>query len=129
VTHNKERKCDLGVPTCHHPPCQILEHAVVFVLPCTVVSVKEHLLLAKAMMKKEVVQLTHYCVGSLATSTSLITEEIDLPGNGLTIHPKHRTFPRSEEIYWARLHGIRGIVHLLSIVKRIVDTNISGIGW
>ena len=86
---------DLGVPPCHDPPGEVLQHTIVFVLPATVVCMEEHLHLAQAMSVEEVVKLANDCIGPLAASFCLIAEEVNLPCQCLTVYPKHSTLPGS----------------------------------
>ena len=67
------------------------------------------------MVLKEVVKATDDIVSSLS---SLISEKVHLPRQGLTIHPKHSALPWGEEVDWTRLEGVRRKVNLLGVVKR-----------
>ena len=49
----------LGVSSCHHSPCQVLQHGVVLALPRTIGGMKEHLLLAQTMVVEIKMQLTY----------------------------------------------------------------------
>ena len=75
----KKGQCDVGVSLFHHPPRQILHHAVVFVLAGAIISVGEDVLLSKAVMV-EVIEPTDHSIGTLATITCLVRQEVNLPG-------------------------------------------------
>ena len=87
------------------------------------------------MMVEKVVEHGDNCIGSLSNVEFFIHKVCDLLGNvleydvnyhypriladesylawyGLTAYPKHGTFSGGEEVYWAGLKWITGIVHL-----------------
>ena len=59
-------------------PYKVLNHTVVFVLSCTVVSMQEHFFLTKTMLVKEV-DTTHHSISPLAAISCFIGQKIDLP--------------------------------------------------
>ena len=120
MTNRKERQSDGGVSLRHHPPRQILYHAVVFVLAGTIIGVEEGVLLSKAMMVKNIVQLTDHSICTLATISCFIRQEVNLPGECLTVDTKHSALPGCQKVDGARLLRVRWIVHLLSIIRGIV---------
>ena len=62
VADHEKGKIDGGVPVCENSPRQVLQHAVVFILPSAVVIVEEHHLLAQPMSLEEIVETTHNVV-------------------------------------------------------------------
>ena len=82
---------------------------------------EEDILFTHPMCLKEVMQLADDGVGTLPTIPRLITEEIDLPGECLTVHPKYCTLPWSEEVDWSWLKRVTRKVDLLSVIKGIMD--------
>ena len=53
MDNRKERQSDVGVSVCHHPPHQILHHAVVFVLAGEIIGVEKDVLLSKPVVVKQ----------------------------------------------------------------------------
>lgn len=37
---------DVAVPVCDNPPCQVLDHAVIFVLSCAIICMEEYVFLS-----------------------------------------------------------------------------------
>ena len=105
MTNGKERQCDVGVLIRHHPPRQILHHAVVFVLSGAIISVEKDDLLSKAVIVEEV-QPTDHSIGTLAAIICLVRQEVDLPGECLTVDSKQGTLPGCQEVDQSRLKGI-----------------------
>ena len=71
MSNYEERECDLGVMISHCMPGKVPEHGVVLILASSIVGVQENLLLTKAMVVEEEVQLTDHIVGPLTTVTRL----------------------------------------------------------
>ena len=71
-------------------------------------------------MVEKKVQHANNCVRPLACITGLINNEVHLPRDGFTAHPKDGGLPRCSKIDWARLEWVAGIMHLLRKIKRIV---------
>ena len=114
---------------CDCTPYKVVDHAVVFVLSTTVISVKVDMFLFKAMMLKEEVQPTYNSVGTLTAISSFVCEKVYLTRNSLTIDTKHCALPWCQKVNWPRLQRIRGVVYLLSIVERVVDHYLLGVVW
>ena len=127
MANEKKRERYVSVPICDCVPYQVLHHAVIFVLTGAIVCVQVHIPLPKAIMRKEIVELTDHSVGALATVSCLVCQEIDLARQSFTGYTKHCALPRRKEVDGARLKWIGGIVHLLCIVKRVVDLHIPGV--
>jgi hypothetical protein len=85
VACEKERERDGLMLTSHHPPKEVAQDNVVFVLASTIVCVEVCICLPKAMNLEIMVQLTHYTVGTLSGVDSFITEVCDLPWDGFTV--------------------------------------------
>ena len=45
-------------------------------------------------------------VGSFPAPSSLVSEEVDLPRNGLTMDTEHCALPGREKIDWSWLEGV-----------------------
>ena len=101
-------------------PFPYLEYCVVFVLPCAVVRMEGQLSLFKTVVVEEVVEEADDCVGALSRVTGFVDEVMDLPGNSLTTHSKHRTLPRGLKVDGPWLQGVVRVVHLLGKVKGVV---------
>ena len=120
MTNRKGRQSDGGVSLRHHPPCQILYHAVVFVFAGIIIGVEEGMLLSNAMMVRKVVQPTDHSICTLATISCFIHQEVNLPAECLAVDTKHDALLGCQKVDGARLLRVRWIVHLLSIIKGIV---------
>ena len=59
VANDKKRKKNVRMSSSHDTPGQILQHAIVLILACTVVGMQEHLFFAQAVVS---VQLADYGV-------------------------------------------------------------------
>ena len=121
MTHNEEGETDLCVEPNHHPPYEVMEHSVILVLPHTIVRMKVDMCLSQSMLLEEMVEHADDGVGPLPRIAGFINEVVDLPWNGFTTYPKDSALARGEEVDWARLEGVRGIVNLLCHVKGVVD--------
>ena len=111
------------------PPNKGVYHAVIFVLFCTVISMQVHHFFTQSMHLEEVVETTDDFVGSFATLSSLLSEEIHLPRYRFTVDAKDSTLPRSKEVYRARLKRVRWKMDLLCIIKGEVQFEVVGVGW
>ena len=60
---------------------------------------------------------------------SLIYKIVDLLGNSLITHPKDTHLPWDKKIQRAGLHGGRGEVDLLGIIKTDVSGYVNRTGW
>jgi hypothetical protein len=100
VPYNKKRQSYLGMPPGHYTPCK---HCIVLVLPCAIICVQKHLLLAQSMIVKEEMELTGNDISPLATVTSFIIQKVDLTRQGFTAHTKHGALPWNQEIDGTRL--------------------------
>ena len=69
------------------------------------------------MVLQEVMEHTHNGIGRVCR---LIYEIIYLPWNGLAADSKYAALPWGQEIDGAGLEGVRGVVHLLGHVERVV---------
>ena len=69
-----------------------------FILPGKIVGTQEHFLLPQPMVIKKEVEVTDHCVGSLPTITCLVTKEVDLSWDGLTVDAKDCALSRGQEI-------------------------------
>ena len=138
----QERQSDGGVSLRHHPPRQILCHAVVFVLAGTIIGVEEGVLLSKAMMVKKLVQPTDHSICTLATISCFIRQEVYLPGECLTVDTKHSAIPGSQKVDGARLLRVRwiaakgGVCHMMNgalnfscFVIHLPDPLLRSAGW
>ena len=79
MPNRKERQGYVGVPVGQGAPNKILHHAVVLVLSGAVVCMQIHIPLPKAVVVKKVVDAAYYSIGTFATVSCLIGQEIDLP--------------------------------------------------
>ena len=98
-------------------PYKVVEHTIILVLPCTVVSVKVDMLLTETVALKEVVKTTHHSVCTLTTISSFVSQVIDLAGKSFTVHPKNCALPRCKKVDGAGLQWVGWIVDLLCIVE------------
>ena len=77
--------------------------------------------LSQAMLLEEVVEETDDGVGPLPCVAGFINEVVDLPWDGFTTYPKDSALARGQEVDGAGLEGVRGVMHLLCHVERVVD--------
>ena len=129
MANYEKRQCDGGVFVGHRSPHKVLDHAVVLILASTVVSMEVCNLLSQSMVLQEVVNSADNGIGSLTTVSSLISQEVDLPRNGFTVHSKHCALSRCEKVDWTWLKWIRGVVHLLGVIKGIVHFDVLRVTW
>ena len=128
MSNHQKGHSDVGVSLSQCSPEKILYHAVILVLSGAVISMEEHILFTHPMMLEKVMKLTHNCVRTLPTIPRLITEEIDLPGDCLTVDTEYCTLSRSEEVDRSRLKGVTRIMHLLCIIEAVVNFNRERVG-
>ena len=128
MADNEEGEVDLVMESNHHPPYQIMEHGIVFVLPHAVVGMQVDVCLPQAMLLEEVVEETHDGVGPLPSVAGFINEVVDLPWDGFTTYPKDSALARGEEVDGAGLEGVRGVMNLLCHVERVVNDRGQGAG-
>ena len=81
----------------------------------------------QAIMLKIVVKLAHDSVGSLATITCVIRKKVDLARDTFTGHSKNAALSGCEKVDGTWLHGLRWVMHLLGIIKRIVCPDVPGV--
>ena len=87
-------------------PSKVLHHAIVLVLPRAVVCVEVDVHLTEAMVLQKVVYAAHHCIGSFSVVTSLVCQEVDMPGESLAVDTKDCTLPWRENIDRARLKRV-----------------------
>ena len=68
--------------------------------------------LSQPIVVEEVIQHADNCVCPLANVRSLVNDEVDLSWDGLTTDPKQGSLPGSQEVDWARLEWVDGVVNL-----------------
>ena len=105
------------VQTRHHPPDEV----VVLILPHAVVGMQVCMCLSQAVHLEKVVQQADNGIGPLPCVTGFINEVVDLPGKGFKTYLKDAALSRGEDVYGARLEGVRWVVHLLCHVERVVN--------
>ena len=121
MANHKKGQTYGGVPIGECSPYQILHHAIVLILPSAVISMKKHYLLTKPMCFVEEVQTANHIVGTFATLSSLVSKEIDLTWQGFTVHSEHGALSWCQKVDRPWLEWIRWKMHLLCIVKAVVD--------
>ena len=82
------------VQTCEHSPHEVLHHGVILVLTTAVVSMQTGDSFTKTMVAENKVQQADNCVRPLACITGFINNEVYLPRDGFTAHPKDGGLPR-----------------------------------
>ena len=72
----------------------------------------------QTILVKEMMQITQDSIAALPHTHSFIYHIVDLLRSSLAANQP--TFPGSHEIYWAGLHGVCWIVHLLCKIEAVV---------
>ena len=127
MANGKKRECYVSVLVVivsHTRHCVI---QLFLFWPRAVVCVQEHVPLPKTVMRKEIAEPTDHNVGTLTTVFCLVCQEIDLARQSFARYTKYCALPWRKEVVGARLKWIKGIMHLLCIVKRVVDLHIPGV--
>ena len=121
MAHHHEGESDGAVQANHCAPHEVLEHGVVFVLSHAVVTVQVDVLLSQAVCREEMMEHTHDGIGPLADIHCFIDQVIDLPGDGLTTHPKDAALSWGQKVDGARLERVGRVVYLLSYIEGVMD--------
>ena len=87
-----------GKSDCQYSLNKIMHPVIILILSAAVVCVQVHFTLSKTVILEEIVESTHYSVGSFPTVTSFIRQEVDLSWESLTIDTKDSTLPGCEKI-------------------------------
>ena len=90
----------------HHPPDEVVEHCIIFILAHIVVGMLVDVHLSQSMLSKEVVEHADDGIGPFPSVTGFINDVVDLPCDGFTTYPKDCTLVRSEEVYGAWLERV-----------------------
>ena len=72
VANNEEGKNYFLVESDQHPPGEILQDRIIFILADAIVGMQVNMRFTQTMLLKKVVQHTHYCVRSLPCIAFLI---------------------------------------------------------
>ena len=80
-----------------------MHHASILILTTAVICVQVRFLLSESVILEEVVESTHYCIGSFPTVTSFVCQEVDLSWESLTINTEDIALPGREKIDWTQL--------------------------
>ena len=115
-----EVKLNGAMKATHAPPENEPHHDLVFVLATTVIAVHVGICLTKTKVREEVLEEANYSITSFWDRNGLIYEIVDLLGRPLAMNPEDAELSTCEEVHWARLEWVRGVVHLLGKVERIM---------